>query len=805
MAKITLPANLQDLPPREKARVYNDLVSQGFGETAIRNAVEAKLGKQSNGDWGALKDLASIVESTNQSGQGGAFTTNFGDENSWQFGQGAEYNEKNMIESSGAYFQRGNDVIVSDELFWNPDSPTGQQLAEKIENTQEADKRAGVVITPYAVFQGKATNQQLLDEVKRSGADFVAIDPYIGFGVPKEQLLAWTKEFVPKLNELGVGVKLVLQDFSRAGMEGETQAYNNELLQTPGISEFISFGLEDAKDLQGSPDWTSLTGGNQFQQQAVVPEPAERQVQSATAPEGLLSQGTAMAPIVPADVMAELNAAGPYDPNSEVWYFGGPQVVSGGKIYRKDPSGNIDITIAGGGPGSLQQVVSPTGELLLSTTDTGEKNRFGQFVSTALPAVIGSAILGPAGLGLLSTPAAAAVSSGVTTLGREGSIEDALKAAALAGVTAYGLDYLTASPELLEARNLASAGMSEEAIVDALINKGVSTNAAIEAASNATGGSVAGSARGLEFASGGTAPLGGVTQSSILAGTGNIASAVAPALAATALPVASATTPGLLNQQVQLPAPRDTALTTQDTSGIAGAASGTSIAPTQQVVTTSPREQVTTTTPGVTGAATGGLLTATAPTQQVTTTGTRDTTAGDTAAAAGSLLGTITAPSGQQVQIVDRSTQAQTTAPVFAVTPGQSVDVQGRRVETADVLVPAGAAGAALGVSAPATPTPSNISATDAALAALLLGGAGSLLNQGGQQYTLDPNVANAILNAPRPTFGRGVGGYTPPAMFQIAPTDVYNPFATTAPFGTGRFGGFAQPITLPGGLLGAR
>jgi len=143
-----------------------------------------------------------------------------------------------------------------------------------------------------------------------------------------------------------------------------------------------------------------------------------------------------------------------------------------------------------------------------------------------------------------------------------------------------------------------------------------------------------------------------------------------------------------------------------------------------------------------------------------------------------------------------------TMAPTIPVKATESVSVQGKRepVPTATALIPAGAAGAAMGVTAPATPT-SPFSATDAALAALLLGGAGSLLNQG-TRFTIDPSLANSIINAPRPVYQPGMGGYQMPGMFQISPTDVYNPFATTAPFGAGRFGGFAAPITLPFGLL---
>ena len=531
-----------------------------------------------------------------------------------------------------------------------------------------------------------------------------------------------------------------------------------------------------------------------------TPAQVERQAQSAAAPEtGLLAQGTGMAQtsLVPADVKSQLDAFGPYNPNSEVWYYGGPQIVSNGKIYRKDPSGNIDITVAGGGPGSLQQVVSPTGELLLSTTNTGETSRLMAFAQNALPAAAAAALLGPAGAGLLSTPAAAAAGAGGTTLAKGGSVEDALKAAVLSGVAAYGLDYLLASPELLAARELASSGMSEEAIAETLIGRGISPKLAIEAASNATGLPAAGANRGLEFGPSGNAPLGGVIESTSLAGAGNLAGTIAPAAAAaTTLPVTSAQTPGLLNQQVQVQS--QTGGTQQAaTTAIPGAGAGL-LAQTQTVPVTSQTGATT----QQTVAPVANLLTATAPTQTVPVSSQTATTTQQTAGPAGAMLGTAIAPT-QTVPVETRTIPTQERAVTIPVVPSGTVTVTGNReVPISTALIPAGAAGAAAGVTAPATPT-SPFSATDAALAALLLGGAGSLLNQsqsGG--FTMDQGLANAIINAPRPTYRGGVGGYQMPGMFQIAPTNVYNPFATTAPFGTGRFGGFSAPITLPRGLV---
>lgn len=277
---IVLPQNLQSMSTQEKAQAYNNLLALGFSNAEIRNAVESQLGAQSNANWGALQDIAAGLRSGGATGATSVLQTEFGDPGSWTFGQGATYQE-NMITAPDAYFQRGGDVVVSDELFWNPNSPTGDALKAKVQQAKSQGQRAGVVITPYAVFQGKASNQQLINEIKNSGVDFVALDPYLGFGVPKNDLLNWTKEFIPQLNELGLGVKLVTQDFAKAGMEQETRQYNQELMSIPGVSEYVSFGLEDAPDLQGSPEWVSLSAPQAQIAQATPKEPEIMMAQSA--------------------------------------------------------------------------------------------------------------------------------------------------------------------------------------------------------------------------------------------------------------------------------------------------------------------------------------------------------------------------------------------------------------------------------------------------------------------------------------------------------------------------------------------
>lgn len=514
-----------------------------------------------------------------------------------------------------------------------------------------------------------------------------------------------------------------------------------------------------------------------------TPAQVERQAQSAAAPEtGLLAQGTGM----PNQIAQSIQQATQFlnSPENLRLAEGAATMqqvaLPGGRSLNVYSDGTAQEFTADG----RVKVYNEAGETILNQTQQEYAQRgYLTPVVNALMAAAGGAVLGPAGAGLLSTPAAAAAGAGGTSLLRGGDLEDALKSAALAATAAYGFEQLFPSDALTVAKdavNMASQGASQDAIKAALIEKGVNAGTAGSIASDAVSGvsvnQIASDFSQIKLGGGTTPPAGGSPNlvnivasnaPTTLATTAapGVLGAIAPSLATTS-PVVSATTPGLLNQQVQV------------------------------------QSQTGATQPGAASTIPGAAASLLTPTQTVPVTSQTTTTQQNTGPAGAMLGTTITTPTGQTVEIVDRSTKAQTTAPVLPVITSTPVVVQGKTVPVSDVAVPAGAAGAALGVTTPATPT-SPFSATDAALAALLLGGAGSLLNQsqsGG--FTMDQGLANAIINAPRPTYRGGVGGYQMPGMFQIAPTNVYNPFATTAPFGTGRFGGFSAPITLPRGLV---
>lgn len=1077
--------------PQEKltAQEFRNFMYQGGADDAIatQRGLEYVLSQgmrpqEAVNLWNsALGTRFSVSDFFEKTGSAPLFS-NFGQAESWVTGASAVNDPTSgMIKSETAYFQKGKESVVSDELFWNPNSPTGKELQQRITAARNRGERPGIVITPYAVFQGKATTEQLLNEVANSGADFVALDPYLGWGVPADQLYEWTKSFIPQLNALGKEVKLVTQAFAKKGQEQDTLDYNAKLLALPGVSEFVSFGLEDwfpegsaeAKELfSEKSEWTPINADfNVPQKQAQPPQEMPKDPERKSAQNAIPSAAEQIAPSAPSaqsgvsQSIADRLMAMPRNEFETVGF------QEGGKDYSMDPNGLISVRDVGAKPTDQVQVFDQGGNLL-ATHAVEQRSDFVQAINQAarvgIPAVIGAAILGPAGTGLLNAPAAAAVGSGGSTLLQGGSVEDALKAAALAGLGAYGAQQVTGllnnaaydlsfaaadaaqlanqglnagaiaqnlatyvdpataislantaatqAFALADATQLTQQGLNPNQVAQVLESSGINANTAANIAQAAADGVTTLSASdiipevqfqrqtnlnqgllspadaervmvtgqafdipgiqqlaqgvgaGVSAATVPTAPQ-VVTQpqtaqqvqqaqieaqridpdaaSSILSSvlgqpvavagsiqqvqvTGetprqisqNEAAAalssltgqqvqvtgqtvtnqqVADTLPATAaalpqtVPVTAQTLPttqpetmapaataGLLTtaptQQVQVTSPQldpdaasnilssvlgqpisvagstqqvtvtgeaprqispDTAaavlsslvgqqvqvtgqtvtseqaaetlpaaastilqsvpvtgqtLQTPSLQEVAPAATAGLLAPTQTVPVTA--QNIPTTAADVAPAAVAGLLTP--PVQTVPVTGQNLPATQDVAGPTGAMLGTAIAPT-QTVPVETRTIPTQTTAPIIPVTPTQSVSVAGNReVPTATAVIPTTAAG----VTAPATSMVNNISLMDAATAAMLLGGFGSLLNQGGGGYQMDQGLAGNIINAPRPTYGRGVSGYQMPAMFQIAPTNVYNPFATVAPFGTGRFGGFSAPITLPRGLI---
>lgn len=186
------------------------------------------------------------------------------------------------------------------------------------------------------------------------------------------------------------------------------------------------------------------------------------------------------------------------------------------------------------GDGSLQGVIeSPTGAVLVGGfTPTGEQATEGldtRFEQTSLDRALGilanAAIaagtglaLGPAGVGALSIPGAAAAGAGLTNLVNTADLESALRAAALGGATAFGADALLGSlgstADLGTALDLtladdisqlASAGLNQDQIANIISSSyGVDPVTAASSVSS-TLGNTAVSNTGTTAGTGGTA------------------------------------------------------------------------------------------------------------------------------------------------------------------------------------------------------------------------------------------------------------------------------------------------------------
>ena len=426
------------------------VVSQGMRPQDAVNLWNQALGTSFN-----VSDLFS------RTGSGPEFT-NFGQKGSWQTGANAENDaQTGMIRSADSYFQRGNEVVVSDELFWNPNSPTGAALAAKIQTASQQGQRPGVVITPYAVFQGKATNEQLLNEVKNSGASFVALDPYLGWGVSADDLFEWTKNFIPQLNALGKEVKLVTQGFAKKGEEEATKAYNDKLLSLPGVSEVVNFGLEDwfpegseeAKQLfSASSEWVPLGNDYKPSEKKTIGEPATQAAsttqQTMQTPQSAANVGELAQPATPAKIEQQATI---------------PAAMTAEEQRQADIDAREAGATAGAGIFAPSGVV-PTSNLLPSDIEWLSR-----------------------GGGMFNNPLYSDPTSPIDWALQFGIGTPAINFLTGAAMNAIGMT--DASMIAQDAKSLADIGLTEDQIISTLQSSGVPTSAAVQAGMDAAGGS----------------------------------------------------------------------------------------------------------------------------------------------------------------------------------------------------------------------------------------------------------------------------------------------------------------------------
>lgn len=221
------------------------------------------------------------------------------------------------------------------------------------------------------------------------------------------------------------------------------------------------------------------------------------------------------------DVLATSQAG--YNP--EMAYTPVGQFQVDGKTVTVNPDGSYYALEELGGGNIAQQVYSPAGELVDQSVYNREESTYLTPVVNALMAAAGGAVLGPAGAGLLSTPAAAAVGSGGTTLARGGDIESALKSAALAGLTAYGIQGLMGGAETAGAQQAAELAIADD--ITQLSQQGLSQNQITNIISQGYGVDPFTAAEAVTSALSSVAPS-AAAQTVNVAGTGLLSSAIVP-------------------------------------------------------------------------------------------------------------------------------------------------------------------------------------------------------------------------------------------------------------------------------------
>lgn len=136
-------------------------------------------------------------------------------------------------------------IVVSDEGYWNPNSPTGENLQKAVQWAHDNGYQAGVAITPYSsktVLEQTGTKSSMLgatdDELRAyvDAADFVVTDPYladINSTAPKNKqaLIDFTNSVGDYAKEKGKDTWLYMQGFVQPGVDAEAvAAFNKELI-----------------------------------------------------------------------------------------------------------------------------------------------------------------------------------------------------------------------------------------------------------------------------------------------------------------------------------------------------------------------------------------------------------------------------------------------------------------------------------------------------------------------------------------------------------------------------------------------
>jgi len=238
---------------------------------------------------------------------------------------------------------------------------------------------------------------------------------------------------------------------------------------------------------------------------AMLQQLAAQQVKPAQNFSGLFSSGKALEDQAQQVLAASGKANDPRFADAIVGSF-----VQDGVTYNVQGDGSIQGIIETPTGAYLAGGFTPTGQQAteqLSTRfeETDLDRALGILANAAIAAGTGLA-LGPAGVGALGIPGAAAAGAGLTNLVNTADLESALRAAALGGLTAYGVQNLfpgagaTAPVDdflAADVAQLAAQGIPEEQIAQILTQEGVAANVINAALDAQFGTSAPGSAKGL--------------------------------------------------------------------------------------------------------------------------------------------------------------------------------------------------------------------------------------------------------------------------------------------------------------------
>ena len=156
------------------------------------------------------------------------------------------------------FFDEANKrIVVSDEGYWNPNSPVGADLEKAVQWAHDSGYQAGVAITPYSSknildttgtksAMSGATDQELRSYI--DAADFVVSDPYladVNSTMPKNRqaLIDFAQGVGDYAKNKGKDTWLYMQGFVPPGIDPtDLESFNKELIdKTKGQYNTVSF------------------------------------------------------------------------------------------------------------------------------------------------------------------------------------------------------------------------------------------------------------------------------------------------------------------------------------------------------------------------------------------------------------------------------------------------------------------------------------------------------------------------------------------------------------------------------------